>query len=129
MVSAADAARIVGFIVNRFRGDPALFADGMTEIARLTGWHDFGLLPFFADAGKLPAEDALALSYGNNTGRKGGRVKVAVPILPHISNFDDLDPLEAEPDVELCSRAAGRGAAGRCGSRAAGRTPRRRSPI
>jgi len=101
VVSAADAARIVGFIVNRFRGDPALFADGMTEIARLTGWHDFGLLPFFADAGKLPAEDALALSYGNNTGRKGGRVKVAVPILPHISNFDDLDPLEAEPDVEL----------------------------
>jgi len=101
VVGAADAARIVGFIVNRFRGDPALFADGMTEIARLTGWHAFGLLPFFADAAKLPAEDALALSYGNDSGRKGGQVKVAVPILPHISNFDDLDPLEAEPDVEL----------------------------
>ncbi|MCG6115620.1 MAG: cobyric acid synthase [Mesorhizobium sp.] len=101
VVAAADAARIVGFIVNRFRGDPALFADGMTEIAWLTGWHPFGLLPFFADAAKLPAEDALALSYGNASGRKGGRVKVAVPILPHISNFDDLDPLDAEPDVEL----------------------------
>ena len=101
VVAAADAARIVGFIVNRFRGDPALFADGMTEIARLTGWHPFGLLPFFADAAKLPAEDALALSYRNDAGRKSGRVKVAVPILPHISNFDDLDPLEAEPDVEL----------------------------
>ncbi|NMG38462.1 cobyric acid synthase [Chelativorans sp. ZYF759] len=101
VVSQADAARIVGFIVNRFRGDPALFADGMTEIARQTGWHAFGLLPFFTDAAKLPAEDALALSYGNGAGRKGARVKIVVPILPHISNFDDLDPLEAEPEVEL----------------------------
>jgi adenosylcobyric acid synthase len=48
VVDPADAARIVGFIVNRFRGDPALFADGMAEIARLTGWQAFGLLPFFA---------------------------------------------------------------------------------
>lgn len=101
VVASADAARIVGFIVNRFRGDPALFADGMKEIARLTCWHSFGLLPFFGDARKLPAEDALALSYGNAEGRTGGPVKIAVPILPHISNFDDLDPLEAEPEVEL----------------------------
>ena len=101
VVTPEDAARIVGFIVNRFRGDPALFADGMTEITRLTGWQSFGLLPFFADARKLPAEDALALSYGGNEERKGGRIKIAVPILPHISNFDDLDPLEAEPEVEL----------------------------
>ena len=101
VVDPADAARIVGFIVNRFRGDPALFADGMAEIARLTGWQEFGLLPFFADARSLPAEDALALSHGSDRRPKGGRVKVVVPILPHISNFDDLDPLEAEPDVEL----------------------------
>ena len=101
VVDPADAARIVGFIVNRFRGDAALFVDGMAEIARLTGWQAFGLLPFFADARKLPAEDALALSQGSARKTKGGRVKVAVPILPHISNFDDLDPLEAEPDVDL----------------------------
>ena len=101
VIASADAARIVGFIVNRFRGDPALFADGMGEIARLTRWQDFGLLPFFSDARKLPAEDAQALSHGGGRTTKGGRVKVAVPILPHISNFDDLDPLEAEPEVQL----------------------------
>ncbi|MGY6708135.1 MAG: cobyric acid synthase [Rhizobiaceae bacterium] len=101
VVTSEDAARIVGFIVNRFRGDPALFADGMAEIARLTGWQSFGLLTFFADARKLPAEDALALSHGSDGKTGGGRIKIAVPILPHISNFDDLDPLEAEPEVEL----------------------------
>lgn len=101
VVAPEDAARIVGFIVNRFRGDPALFADGMTEIARLTGWRSFGLLPFFGDARKLPAEDALALGYGTDHMGMVGKVKIAVPILPHISNFDDLDPLEAEPEVEL----------------------------
>jgi adenosylcobyric acid synthase len=101
VVAPEDAAMIAGFIVNRFRGDPALFADGMTEIARLTGWAAFGLVPFFEAARKLPAEDALGLS-GNSAPRSGGgRVRIAVPILPHVSNFDDLDPLEAEPDVDL----------------------------
>ena len=96
-----DAAMIRGFIVNRFRGDPALFADGMAEIARLTGWQSFGLLPHFEGARRLPAEDALALTGKSQSRASNGRVKIAVPILPHVSNFDDLDPLDAEPDVEL----------------------------
>ncbi len=95
-----DAAMIAGFIVNRFRGDPALFSDGMRMIAEKTGWASIGLLPHFSDAAKLPAEDALGLS-GPAQQKTGAKIRIAVPILPHISNFDDLDPLDMEPDVEL----------------------------
>ncbi|MCT8997082.1 cobyric acid synthase [Chelativorans intermedius] len=101
VIEPADAAMIRGFIVNRFRGDPALFEDGMAEIARRTGWEALGLVPFFEGARRLPAEDALALAGKHEVRPAGGRVKIAVPILPHIANFDDLDPLESEPDVDL----------------------------
>ena len=101
VVAPDDAATIRGFIVNRFRGDPALFTDGMTIIAHETGWQPFGLVPHFGHADRLPAEDALALTAKSAARRSGGRVRIAVPILPGISNFDDLDPLDAEPDVEL----------------------------
>ncbi|MEX2520015.1 MAG: cobyric acid synthase [Paracoccaceae bacterium] len=102
VIDPADAAMIRGFIVNRFRGDPALFADGMKAIAARTGWRAVGLIPFFEAARRLPAEDALALSHARPTAGPGaGPIRIAVPILPHISNFDDLDPLEAEPQVEL----------------------------
>lgn len=100
VLEAEDAAMIEGFIVNRFRGDPALFSDGMQIIAEKTGWASIGLLPHFADAAKLPAEDALGLS-GPAERKPDAKIRIAVPILPHISNFDDLDPLDMEPDVEL----------------------------
>ena len=100
VIDAHDAALVCGFLVNKFRGDPALFADGMTAIARATGWEALGLVPFFADARLLPAEDALALDLASPK-KPHARIRVAVPILPHIANFDDLDPLEAEPAVEL----------------------------
>jgi adenosylcobyric acid synthase len=128
VIAAEDAALICAFIVNKFRGDPALFADGMERIAQLTGWEALGLVPFFPDARFLPAEDALALEQSPNlrsfprkresrsglpaflqswvpafAGTSGSykRLRVAVPILPHIANFDDLDPLDAEPAVDL----------------------------
>ncbi len=100
VIDAQDAALIRGFLVNKFRGDPALFADGMARIARATGWEALGLIPFFPDARLLPAEDALALD-GPRPRKADARVRIAVPILPHISNFDDLDPLDAEPAVEV----------------------------
>ena len=62
VISADDKEMIRGFIVNKFRGDPALFADGMARIAQLTGWQPLGLVPHFPDARLLPAEDALASS-------------------------------------------------------------------
>src|SRR5262249_20732854 len=95
-----DAALICGFIVNKFRGDPALFASGMAQIAQTTGWEALGLVPHFAGARLLPAEDALALEQ-RPPPKANACVRIAVPILPHIANFDDLDPLDAEPAVEL----------------------------
>jgi adenosylcobyric acid synthase len=100
VTESADAALIRGFIVNKFRGDPALFADGMARIAQATGWEPLGLVPHFADARLLPAEDALALDHARPA-KPDARVRIAVLVLPHIANFDDLDPLEAEPAVEL----------------------------
>ncbi|MEH3119097.1 MAG: cobyric acid synthase [Methylorubrum populi] len=95
-----DAAMIRGFIVNRFRGDPTLFADGMALIAERTGWTPLGLVPFFPEAGRLPPEDAVALDAPART-TGGGRPLIAVPRLPHIANFDDLDPLRQEPGVAV----------------------------
>ena len=100
VIDASDAAMIVGFLVNKFRGDPTLFADGMATIAGMTGWQALGLVPFFPDARLLPAEDALALDAARAAKPKA-RIKIAVPILPHVANFDDLDPLDAEPAVDL----------------------------
>ncbi|MFG1477858.1 cobyric acid synthase [Xanthobacter sp. V4C-4] len=93
-----DAALVKGFIVNRFRGDPALFSDGMATIAARTSWPALGLVPHFAEAGRLPAEDILGLA--GSAGRAGA-VVIAVPVTPRISNFDDLDPLREEPGVEV----------------------------
>jgi adenosylcobyric acid synthase len=106
VIAPDDAALIHGFIVNKFRGDPALFADGMARIAMLTGWRALGLVPHFADARLLPAEDALALDAARPV-KANGRLRVAVPVLPHIANFDDLDPLDAEPAVDLVRVRAG----------------------
>lgn len=100
VIDPADAALVVGFLVNRFRGDPSLFANGMALIAEHTGWLALGLVPHFADAAKLPAEDAVALAAAVPR-RPGARLTIAVPVLPGISNFDDLDPLTLEPDVDL----------------------------
>ncbi len=113
VLDPADAAMICGFIVNRFRGDPALFAEGMRIIAEQTGWQSIGLLPHFADAIRLPAEDALGLD-GAGVRKPGAKIRIAVPILPHISNFDDLDPLEAEPEVELVRVRRGQAVPGDC---------------
>ena len=100
VIGPDDAALVFGFIVNKFRGDPALFAAGMERIAQLTGWQALGLVPYFADARLLPAEDALALDQAR-PGKPNAKLRIVVPILPHIANFDDLDPLDAESAVDL----------------------------
>jgi adenosylcobyric acid synthase len=77
-----------------------LFAEGLATIERRTGWPALGLIPFFSDARLLPAEDALALERAPIP-KPHARCRIAVPILPHIANFDDLDPLDAEPSLDL----------------------------
>jgi adenosylcobyric acid synthase len=102
VLDAADRAMIRGFLVNKFRGDAALFRDGMAVIAARTGWAALGIVPWWEDAWRLPAEDVLDLR--GDPGQRGGRpgaVKVAVPRLGRIANFDDLDPLVAEPGVTV----------------------------
>ena len=99
VLDPADARLVRGFIVNRMRGDPALFDAGMAFVAARTGWTPLGLVPHFAGAARLPAEDAADLAGGKR--RPGARLRIAVPVLPRIANFDDLDPLAAEPDVDL----------------------------
>lgn len=99
VLDAGDAAMIRGFIINKFRGDPALFADGYREIERRSGWRGFGLVPWLPETARLPSEDAVRLERPAN--RSGNRIVIACPILPRISNFDDLDPLMLEPGVEL----------------------------
>ncbi len=105
VLDPADADMVRGFLVNKFRGDASLFADGMDLIAEKSGWPALGLIPFFADAARLPAEDAMALAQRESV--SGGKTVIAVPLLPRISNFDDFDPLKMEPDVRLVMVAPG----------------------
>ena len=100
-VLAPDDARLIeGFIVNKFRGDPALFAAALARITELTGWRALGLVPVFADARRLPAEDALALDKPDAS-KTGAKARVVVLAYPRVSNFDDFDPLRLEPNVDL----------------------------
>src|SRR5687768_10546048 len=100
VIDAADADMIVGFIVNRFRGDPTLFDDGMKAVSELTGWRALGLVPFFEAAHRLPAEDAVILQDQRAAGGDG-RIRIAVLVYPRIANFDDFDPLRLDPGVDL----------------------------
>jgi adenosylcobyric acid synthase len=99
VLDPADAGMIRGFLVNRFRGDPSLFAEGMRLIESHTGWPGLGLIPFCPAAARLPAEDSLALATRPEPG--DGKLTIAVPVLPGIANFDDLDPFALETEVRL----------------------------
>ncbi|MFK7940566.1 MAG: cobyric acid synthase [Roseovarius sp.] len=91
-----DASRIKAFAINKFRGDTSLFDEGLAEIANRTGWPSLGVIPWFADAWRLPAEDVMDIA-----STSGGALNVVVPKLSRIANFDDLDPLSAEPGVSV----------------------------
>ncbi len=105
VLDPADARMIAGFVVNKFRGDPSLFAGGIRIIEEVTGWSSFGLIPYCAEAARLPEEDSLGLLSSRPRGE--GPITVAVPVLPGISNFDDLDPLYLEPEVRLVMVGSG----------------------
>ena len=100
-----DRRMITGYLINKFRGDVTLFDSGLTEINRFTGWPCVGVVPWLKSAGRLPPEDSVVLE--RLTRSKGGALKVAVPVLSRIANFDDLDPLGAEPEIDLVFVRAG----------------------
>ncbi len=92
-----DAALIKAFAINKFRGDPSLFDDGYRLISARTGWPGLGVIPWFPQAHRLPAEDALDLA----APAPSGPIKVVCPMLSRIANFDDLDPLKLEPALSV----------------------------
>ncbi|MGJ8546942.1 MAG: cobyric acid synthase [Sulfitobacter sp.] len=99
VLDAADNALIRGFAINKFRGDVSLFDRGRDDIAARTRWPCLGVIPWFDGASRLPAEDVMDLPARRRSG--GAGCVIAVPQLPRIANFDDLDPLAAEPGVDL----------------------------
>lgn len=94
-----DRLMIAGYLINKFRGDVSLFDGGLTAIGEHTGWRCFGIVPWLKEAALLPSEDSVILERLADGEHKA--LKVAVPLLGRIANFDDLDPLRAEPDVEV----------------------------
>ena len=99
LLSYEDSQLIKGFIINKFRGDISLFDDALKVITARTSWKNIGILPFISEVRKLPAEDAVILDSVKPT--TPNTIIIAVPMLSRIANFDDMDPLIAEPDVEL----------------------------
>ncbi|GAA1797290.1 cobyric acid synthase [Planosporangium flavigriseum] len=103
LLSAEDQALLAGFVVNKFRGDPALLQPGLDDLHRLTGRPVYGVLPWQSDLW-LDGEDSLA--YGRTLGRPTQPLgtewlKVAVVRLPRISNATDAEALAAEPGVRV----------------------------
>ena len=98
VIAPEERAAVRGFLVNRFRGDVRLFDGGVAAIEARTGWPSMGVVPWFDAARRLPAEDVLGLAGAE---RPDARVRVVVPRLPRIANFDDLDPLRLEPAVSV----------------------------
>jgi len=97
VIGPEDSNRIKGFMINKFRGDPELFCEAQDLIAERTGWPGLGLVPWFEAAHRLPAEDAAEI----RTETREAAVKIAVPLLSRIANFDDFDPLKLEPGLAV----------------------------
>jgi adenosylcobyric acid synthase len=101
LLTSEERALLRGLLVNKFRGDPALFADGVRILEERGGVPVLGVIPYLPDLA-IPEEDAVALEQPGAARRSpGAEVEVAVIRLPRISNFDDFDPLMAEPGVQV----------------------------
>ncbi len=96
LLSESEQARVKGFIINRFRGDIKLLESGLDWLEEHTGKPVLGVLPYLHDLA-LDAEDAVALD--NKVTQ--AKVKIFVPLLPHMSNHTDFDPLRLQPNIDL----------------------------
>ena len=105
-----ERALLKGYVVNKFRGDVALFTPATDTIREHTSMPCFGVVPWFESASKLPAEDSLALSLrcaaSDSLGEKkepyrAGKIRICVLRLPRVSNFDEFDPLALDESVKL----------------------------
>ena len=103
VLAQSDRKRVQAFLINKLHGNTALFADGIHEIETRGNIPCVGVIPYTSVAEQLPAEDGVAFSNPRTEKRlaTGSAIRIAVLQLPTIANFDDLDPLIAEPDVDL----------------------------
>jgi len=103
LIPPEDRALVAGLVINRFRGDPALLAPAIDVVKQRTGVPTFGVIPWIEHLG-IADEDAVVLERipGTPTSSEQGEVDIAVIRLPRIANFDDIDPLLAEPGVRVC---------------------------
>ncbi len=110
LLEVDERALVKGFAINKFRGDPSLFDDAIPVIEAGLSAPCLGIVPYFAAASMLPAEDAVSLDGAGTRLAPGGAraIRIAVPRFARIANFDDLDPLRAEPDVDLVIVEPGR---------------------
>jgi adenosylcobyric acid synthase len=97
LLSESERERVVGFVINRFRGDIALLQSGLDWLERETGKPVLGVLPYLHGL-HIEAEDAVP---GHTANTQGTGLKVVVPVLPHIANHTDFDALRLHPDVDL----------------------------
>jgi adenosylcobyric acid synthase len=93
-LSESERNRIAGFVINRFRGDISLLEPGLDWLEQQTGKPVLAVLPYLHGL-FLDAEDAIQVTQST------GNFRIAVPVLPHISNHTDFDALRAHPDVDL----------------------------
>lgn len=96
LLSKSEQARVKGFVINRFRGDIKLLESGLDWLEERTGKPVLGVLPYLHDLA-LDAEDAVALD--NKVTQ--AQVNIFVPLLPHMSNHTDFDPLRLQPNINL----------------------------
>jgi adenosylcobyric acid synthase len=99
VLDPSERARIRGFLINKFRGDARLFDGGRDAIVKATWWPSLGIVPWLPQAAWLPAEDAVSLDRVADGATP--QIRIAVPMLSRIANFDDVDPLRMEPSVHL----------------------------
>lgn len=97
--SPEDRKRIMGIIVNKFRGDIRLFDDGRRMIEDLCGIPVLGVIPYYNNI-YIDEEDSVALEQKHRQLAEG-KINVAVVLLRHISNYTDFDTLERDPRVNL----------------------------
>ncbi|MET3137491.1 adenosylcobyric acid synthase [Undibacterium sp. GrIS 1.2] len=94
-LSESEQNRIVGFVINRFRGDISLLEPGLTWLEEKTGKPVLAVLPYLHGL-MLDAEDAIQSSQ-----QGAGKFRIIVPAIPRISNHTDFDALRAHPEVDL----------------------------
>lgn len=100
LLDKPERETVKGLIINKFRGDISLLNDGLTWLEDYTGKPVVGVVPHFCDI-HIPEEDSVALDVVRPASDIAPVLDVAVVQLPHISNFDDFDPLAHEPGISL----------------------------